>query len=236
MTDVSPRYCRSCGGPIEASTGSRGGRPREHCHICRPSQAAARRSRRDHELLTQPCRRCGQPIDHPVSIVGRRRQHCHACVPARTAPADVELDDLLADPAIAPVHRSVLARVAELAETGDWRPCPIGRLLISLHQLLVGREDDGQRVRRSELRSAVRAGLAVKLSAAVLEEHELLDDDTVPSTRAWIERKSAQLPGGFREETRTWLLELHDGSARTRPRSRSTLYAYFGRVRPHLIA
>lgn len=86
------------------------------------------------------------------------------------------------------------------------------------------------------MKTALSTAAAVKLATAVLEEHEALDEDTMPSIRAWIDRKSAELPAAFRVEVHAWLLELHAGGERSQPRSRSTLYAYFGRVQPHLTA
>src|SRR3954451_20957578 len=54
--------------------------------------------------------------------------------------------------------------------------------------------------------------------------------------RAWIDSRCETLPAGFRGEVRAWLLVLLDGDARARPRSASTIYGYFGRARPHLLA
>jgi integrase len=90
-------------------------------------------------------------------------------------------------------------------------------------------------VRASQVQAALPATVMAKLATAVLAEHEVLEDDTVSSISAWIDRKCGEFPDGFRVEIRAWLLELQAGGERTRPRSRSTLYAYFGRVRPHLI-
>jgi hypothetical protein len=70
----------------------------------------------------------------------------------------------------------------------------------------------------------------------VLDGIGLLVDDTVPTLRSWIDNHCDALPAGFRTEVRAWLLVLLDGDERTRPRSASTLYGYFGRVRPHLLA
>lgn len=69
----------------------------------------------------------------------------------------------------------------------------------------------------------------------MLDELGLLIDDTQPSIRAWIDRHSNALPAGYRTDVRASMLELADGGERARPRSTSTLYVYFGRVRPHLL-
>jgi len=63
---------------------------------------------------------------------------------------------------------------------------------------------------------------------------DLLDDDTVPPIRSWIDRRTGELPAGFASDVRAWLLVLLDGDERARPRSHSCLYVYFGSVRPFL--
>lgn len=52
--------------------------------------------------------------------------------------------------------------------------------------------------------------------------------------RAWIDRRTDELPTGFAGDVRAWLLVLLDGDARNRPRSHSSLYVYFGSLRPLL--
>ena len=49
----------------------------------------------------------------------------------------------------------------------------------------------------------------------------LLDDDTTPATQSWIDRSADQLPTGFAEIVRAWLLVLLDGERRARPRSQT---------------
>lgn len=70
--------------------------------------------------------------------------------------------------------------------------------------------------------------------AEVLADLELLDDDTKLTIRSWIERRTGELPPGFAGDVRAWLLVLLEGDARARPRSHSSLYVYFGAVRPLL--
>lgn len=234
MTDAAARSCRTCGGPIAPTTNTRGGRPREHCHTCRPSQAAARRRWRDHEQLTALCRRCGQPVDHTRSQIGRRKTCCHACAPSQFAPPAVELADLLTAPDTTQLQRSVLSRAADLAEAGGWPPKAVGTLLVALRQVLTD-QNGQQRIGMRAVHAALPSPTMRKVAASALNEHEILDDDSVPSIQAWIERKSDKLPDGFSDGVRAWLLELHAGGDRFQPRSRSTLYAYFGRVRPHLV-
>lgn len=213
MTDTSLRPCRTCGGPIASTVNTRGGRPREHCHTCRPSKAAARRRQRDHEQLSAPCRRCGREIEHTINSPGRRRKFCHTCVPAQRKRAEVELGELLAAQGTTDLQRSVFSRAADLAEAGGWTPKAVSTLLRGLREVL-GAEKSDQFVRLRCVRAALPAPAAAKLAAAVLAEHEVLEDDTVPSTVAWIERKCAEFPDGFRAEVRAWLLELHAGGDR----------------------
>jgi hypothetical protein len=66
----------------------------------------------------------------------------------------------------------------------------------------------------------------------VLTDLGLLDDDTTPAIRSWIDRNADQLPAGFADVVRTWLLVLLDGDRRARPRSPDSLYVYFKFVRP----
>jgi integrase len=54
--------------------------------------------------------------------------------------------------------------------------------------------------------------------------------------RLWTDRHYDALPDGFRADVRAWLILLLEGVERAKPRSRSTIYVYFGRVRPHLLA
>jgi integrase len=79
-------------------------------------------------------------------------------------------------------------------------------------------------------------GVRVARVAQVLDDLGLLIDDVVPTMRSWVEDRCQTLPPGFSPEVRAWLLVLLDGDARARPRSPSTLYGYFGRARPHLLA
>jgi hypothetical protein len=72
--------------------------------------------------------------------------------------------------------------------------------------------------------------------AQVLDDLGLFVDDIVPTMRSWIDSRCETLPAGFRTEVRAWLLVLLDGDARARPRSTSTIYGYFGRAQPHLLA
>jgi hypothetical protein len=86
-------------------------------------------------------------------------------------------------------------------------------------------------------RSASGAGTQPQLRHQdrwVLAELELLHDDTTAAIRAWIDRRTGDLPAGFRCDVRAWLVVLLDGDARTRPRSPVTLRVHLGIVRPFI--
>jgi len=92
----------------------------------------------------------------------------------------------------------------------------------------------GERVPLTEVRARTPRRAPTPRVAEVLHGLGLLDDDTTPAIRAWIDRQSSELPTGFAEPVRAWLLVLLTGSPRTRPRSQPTLYIYFGAVRPFI--
>jgi integrase len=90
----------------------------------------------------------------------------------------------------------------------------------------------GGRVALTEVRTRTPRHASTSRVAEVLADLGLLDDGTPPAIRSWVDRRTAELPAGFAETVRAWLLVLLDGDPRTRPRSHSTLYSYFGAVRP----
>lgn len=81
-------------------------------------------------------------------------------------------------------------------------------------------------------KNCYRLSLAPSLS--VSPNLGLLDDDSVPAVRSWVERRTGELPPGSADVVRAWLLLLLDGDDRHRPRSPTSLYVYFGAVRPFL--
>ena len=111
----------------------------------------------------------------------------------------------------------------------------IAGVFYGLKAVLDGHTGDGlvplsqvrQRVRPRSHSSATRI-------AEVLAELGLLHDDTTAAIRAWIDRRTGELPAGFRRDVRAWLVVLLDGDARTRPRSHATVHFHFGRVRPFI--
>lgn len=134
-------------------------------------------------------------------------------------------------------ERAAIERAFRIAEAAGWSARSLERVLAALHQL-VGGLADGRPVTLSRVRTVlgVIEGARAGRVKQVLDELGLLVDDTVPTMRAWIDNRCDGLPAGFRADVRAWLLVLHEGDQRARPRTRSTIYGYFGRVRPHLLA
>lgn len=140
------------------------------------------------------------------------------------------------DPALGsdnPALQAAAACAQQLGEAHGWSPTTMLPVLDGLTTLLYDRAP-GEPVPLSEVRERTsQHGRSLRV-AEVLAEVELLDDDTTPAIRSWVERRSAELPTGFAPDVRAWMLLLLDGDARTRARSASTIYAYFGSVRPLL--
>ncbi|MGH8961335.1 MAG: integrase [Jatrophihabitantaceae bacterium] len=100
--------------------------------------------------------------------------------------------------------------------------------------VLLHERHPGEPVPLSEVRiEASRHGRGARI-VEVLADVNLLDDDTIPAVRSWIDRRSDELAAGFAGDVRAWLLLLLDGDARNRRRSALTIYGYFGSVKPLL--
>ena len=82
--------------------------------------------------------------------------------------------------------------------------------------LLDGRPD-GEHVTLTEIRARTPRDASSPRVAEVLAGLGLLEDDTVPAVRSWIDRRTAEMPPGFATVVRDWLLVLLDGDARSRP-------------------
>ncbi|EHR59192.1 site-specific integrase [Saccharomonospora cyanea] len=171
----------------------------------------------------------------PVSGRGRYRLYCHGCRPTREQlrASDVQLEELVSGSDASPVQFAVLGQLLNLAQVGNWTAITLRRQAAGLLRVLAD-HPEGQRVRRSLLDAALGAGRA-RVAASILASCGLLIEDTVPGIRIWVDRQAATLPENFQADVRAWLLALLDGEERARPRSPQTLYAYFGRVRPHLL-
>jgi hypothetical protein len=132
-----------------------------------------------------------------------------------------------------PVLRTAAMRAQQLGEAHGWSRSSTRCVLDGLATVLAGRLA-GEPVPLSEVRTRTHRHVSKPRLAEVLADLGLLDDDTTPAIRVWIDRSTTDLAAGFAEPVRRWLLVLLDGDARTKPRSQSTLYAYFGSVRPLL--
>jgi hypothetical protein len=120
-----------------------------------------------------------------------------------------------------------------LAEARGWSAATVTGVFYGLKAVLDGHTGDGP-VLLSQVRQRVRPrrhSSATRI-AEVLAEMGLLHDDTTAAIRAWIDRRTGELPGGFRSGVRAWLVVLLDGDARTRPRSPTTLRVHSGSCDP----
>src|SRR5260370_23167554 len=130
-----------------------------------------------------------------------------------------------------PLLRAAAERASQLGEAsgGSWSTtrCAID----GLSGLLDGRAD-GERVTLTEIRARTSRRTSAPRVAEVLAGLGLLEDDTVPAIRAWIGRRTAEMPPGFAAAVRDWLLVLLDGGPRSRPRSATTIYVYCTAVEP----
>ena len=120
----------------------------------------------------------------------------------------------------------------DLAEIRGWSAATVTGVVYGLKAVLGG--DTGEDlVLLSEVRERVRPrrhSSATRI-AEVLAELGLLHDDTTAAIRAWIDRRTGELPPGFGRDVRAWLVVLPGGDAHTRPRSQATLRVHFGIVR-----
>ena len=122
-----------------------------------------------------------------------------------------------------------------LAEVRGWSAATIAGVFYGLKAVLDGHARGGP-VPLSQVRQRVRprSHSSATRIAEVLAELGMLHDDTTAAIRAWIDRRTGELPAGFGRDVRAWLMVLLDGDARTRPRSHATVYFHFGRVRPFI--
>lgn len=130
-----------------------------------------------------------------------------------------------------PLLRAAAERARQLGEANGWSPSTTMCAIDGLAVLLDGRPD-GERVTLTEIRARTSRHTSAPRVAEILAGLGLLDDDIVPAILAWIDRRAGELPDGFAAPVRDWLLVLLNGSARSRPRSHTTIYVYFAEVRP----
>lgn len=98
--------------------------------------------------------------------------------------------------------------------------------------VLLGGRPAGERVTLTEIRTRTPWHTSAPRVAEVLAGLDLLEDDSTPAIRSWIERRAGELPQGFAGAVRAWLLVLLDGDARARPRSPASIYVYSAAVQP----
>jgi site-specific recombinase XerD len=93
----------------------------------------------------------------------------------------------------------------------------------------------GEAIRYSELFPELRRhGLSVERTIEVLIAIGVFNDDRVPVFEAWLQRKLADLPPGFRHGVEHWLRTLREGSPRSQPRNPSTPVSYLLQIQSAL--
>lgn len=181
------------------------------------------------------CLRCGNPL--PAGS-RRDRVYCSNSCSARASgyrrKNGIEVPPRWQHPALTsdiPLLRAAAERARQLGEANGWSSSTTRCAIDGLAVLLGGRPGD-ERVTLTEIRALTPRHTSAPRVAEILAGLGLLDDDTVPAVRAWVDRRTAELPRGFAATIRDWLLVLLDGDARSRPRSATTIYVYCTAVEP----
>ncbi|MES9608094.1 hypothetical protein [Actinomadura sp. NPDC000929] len=133
-----------------------------------------------------------------------------------------------------PVLAAAAARAQELTELHGWSPTTLLKTLDGLTAVLARPVSDRQ-ITLSDIHALRGPGSTPRICEVLSDIGLIVVDDTVAPIRAWIDRRTGQLPAGFADDVRAWLLVLLDGEDRSRPRAHSSIYAYFGAVRPLLM-
>src|SRR5450759_3512690 len=180
---------------------------------------------------------CGTPLP-----AGSRRDRCY-CNNKCRAWASIARREAAAPPAERwqhpalgsdnPTLRAAAAHAQHLSQAHGWNRSTLRLVLDGLTVMLDGHLA-GERVTLTEVRTRTPRHASTPRVAEVLTDLGLLDDDTTPAIRSWIDRRTGELPAGFVDAVRAWLLVLLDGDKRTRPRSQFTIYVYFATARPFL--
>ncbi|WP_406314959.1 hypothetical protein OHA77_15075 [Streptosporangium sp. NBC_01639] len=132
-----------------------------------------------------------------------------------------------------PVLRAAAHHVQVLGQIGGWNPSTTRCVLDGLVTVLTGLPA-GERVSLSEVRARPHRWVSRPRLIDVLIDLDLLHDDSDPAIKSWIDRVTIPFTPGFIIPVRQWLLILLNGDARARPRSASSIYVYFGAIRPFL--
>jgi hypothetical protein len=122
-----------------------------------------------------------------------------------------------------PALRAAAVHAGQLGETHGWSPSTIRCAMDGLTVVLDGRPV-GERVTLTEIRTRTPRRASTPRVAEVLAALGLLEDDTTPAIRSWIDRRACELQAGFADAVRAWLLVLLDGDTRARPRSHASCY------------
>ena len=123
-----------------------------------------------------------------------------------------------------PALRAAAGRARQLSKTHGWSPSTLRCALDGLMVLLDGRPA-GERVTLTEIRARAPRHTSTPRVAEVLAGLGLLEDDSIPAVRSWIERRAGELQDGFAAAVRAWLLVLLDGDTRARPRSHASSFS-----------
>ncbi len=111
-----------------------------------------------------------------------------------------------------PLLRAAAERASQLGEANGWSPSTTRCTIDGLSVLLDGRPD-GQRVTLTEVRARTSRQTSATRVAEVLAGLGLFEDDTDPAIRAWIGRRTSEMPTGFAAAVRDWLLVLLESTA-----------------------
>lgn len=231
--DRTPRiYCDAC----------RGRRARTPSRSRRRNDAGPAQDNRSEAYRDRRCTRCDAPIEVDGQRKGRPRIYCDGCFGRRvheqrrhrTRPRS--LDGLrfaeVFGTITGRVEHEVLERLFDTARVGRWSVATVQRRSEELRRVLATAGDEP--ISLSQVRAELGNVWQSRIAARVLDQCGLLIDDTESPTRQWIDRRTAELPPGFRDDVRAWLVVLHEGGQRARPRAEATLHAYYSRVLPPL--
>ncbi|RJQ74198.1 integrase [Pseudonocardiaceae bacterium YIM PH 21723] len=186
--------------------------------------------------MIRDCLTCGTPFPAKAQpkAPGRPRSYCSpGCYPWKYNIRWSEPGVLpaRADSMDTPLKRAAAHQAIQRGEAHGWSPSTIAGVMHGLALVLADATED-QPVPASRIRERVPRGSSIARVTDVLADMQLLHVDTGPSIHRWIETRTAELPAGFAPAIRAWLFFLLDGDARTRPKTKGSLYVQFGCVKP----
>jgi integrase len=129
-----------------------------------------------------------------------------------------------------PTLRAAAEHAEHLGQAHGWDRSTVRSAIDGLAAVLDGRSAV-ERVPFTEVRARIPRHAPILRITEVLIDLELFEDDTTSAIRSWTDRSAGQLPAGFAEVVRAWLLVLLDGDNRALPRSPDSLYVYFRSVK-----